>query len=601
MHSNVCTPCPLQRTATILQCRRAFSPPGAVSNGGRGGGGAAAWSLECSALAALQGAHALSLFSVGALMGEGRLQCAIIDAAALMLAAPALAGLWRSHSASAAAAATASAAAAAAQQQQQQQRRSWLAVKIVAAAAAQIACNHALMRLGLIDRYGQDPHDKSEPGADLLGSPAEVTGYAGAAAARRRLSQLAAAAAPLALAWPLWALLARRLRRRWSSGSGGDFGSGAVAVLGAACSALQHAAIAAFWWARLSGRSGEPAVDILTRAAAAAAGWLGVPLASPEAAAAAAAAAAPWLRLPLRLLLPRAVYFLAAPSLAAAACAALARAAARRFGSSGGGAGLAPDAALWLAAAAAGPVVMVLGHKGPALALLALLQAVAVVALLALHREARAASAPEPAAKRRRAGDGASSAEGDDRAPLTALLFGMHCLQLFFCSGHFCEFSGLQYASSFIGFDEMRPLASGPLLLLNTFGPQIVLCLALPAALAAGGVGGGGGGDGSGAGAAVAAEATAGGRVTRARAAAAVATEADAEDARQLRRRRLLTGAVLLVSGGRAAALAVCIASAAVQQGHILLWAIFAPKLIFEMWLCAVADAALLLAALLCG
>jgi hypothetical protein len=63
------------------------------------------------------------------------------------------------------------------------------------------------------------------------------------------------------------------------------------------------------------------------------------------------------------------------------------------------------------------------------------------------------------------------------------------------------------------------------------------------------------------------------------------------------RTRASLTGTMLIASTMRFAALGVCIVSAAWQQRHILLWAIFAPKLVFEVALMAVADGALLLAA----
>jgi phosphatidylinositol glycan class O len=147
-------------------------------------------------------------------------------------------------------------------------------------------------------------------------------------------------------------------------------------------------------------------------------------------------------------------------------------------------------------------------------------------------------------------------------------------LQLFFCSGHFCEFSGLQYASAFIGFDSMVWYSSGALLLLNTCGFLALALLSLPLMLACccgggGGGGGGGGVHGSGDGAA---GSTA-----------------------------LQQQGLLVVSSMRFAALAVAMISAAVQQQHILLWAIFAPKLVFELWFMAVTDVALLASAAAVG
>jgi phosphatidylinositol glycan class O len=138
-------------------------------------------------------------------------------------------------------------------------------------------------------------------------------------------------------------------------------------------------------------------------------------------------------------------------------------------------------------------------------------------------------------------------------------------LQLFFCSGHFCEFSGLQYASAFIGFDSMVWYSSGALLLLNTCGFLALAVLAMPLMLACCDAAGGGGACGGGSGDAAGTSCTQQG--------------------------------LLLVCSMRFAALVVAMISAAVQQQHILLWAIFAPKLVFELWFMAVTAAGQLLGA----
>ncbi|KAI8464250.1 MAG: hypothetical protein J3K34DRAFT_492384 [Monoraphidium minutum] len=555
----------------LLLCWRALH--------GASGGGGPSW--EARALAALQAGHALSLFSVGALMGEGRLQAQIINGATLLLARSALAAALRAGCAGAAAPRGGTAARRAAGHEAPGGGAAW---RVLALCGALLACNAALQEIGLIDRFGKDPHDKTEPSTELLGP-----GGGGGAAARAR--HLAAALAPLAAGWLLWAGAAAWLERRCRGGGKGGRGGGGdalaawVAAAARGAAAGEYLAIAAFWWAQLSGGAELEGGDAVARALGAlglgtrgaggggVARWLGGGL---------AAAAA--LRLPLRLLLPRTVYALALGALAAAAlaAAALALGAGRGGGGSGSG-GARPRAVLWLVAAASGPVIMVLGYKGPAIIFLGAAQAACLLALLSLRARAIAAGSAAPApvgggagwlalalewpaaprgGGRPAQGAAAGAAAPDDASGLAALLFGMYALQLFFCSGHFCEFSGLQYASSFIGYDEMIWYVSGPLLLVNTFGPSMLVYLALPLAAAAlapaAAVGGGGGGGGGGA---------------------------------------ALAGPLLLASGGRAAALVACAASAAVQQGHILLWAIFAPKLVFEMWLSATAHGALLLAA----
>jgi hypothetical protein len=515
-------------------------------------------------------------------MGEGRLQCGLIDAATLLLARSALAAARRSPGSGGARGAP---------------------LKVALICAVLVACNRGLQALGLIDRSGQDPHDKTEPTEDLLGPTGEAL----------RAQHLAATLGPLVAGWLLWAGAARwlRVREREQPAGGGAAATtvGVLAALGCAAAALQHVAIACFWWATLHSAGGVTGEDALAAALAWGRAHFGpsvvdaalLPEWSPEL----LAAAEPWLQLPLRLLLPRAVYVLALLPLGAAAALGTAGAVVRTRGvkaaaeaGGGDGAALGARATLWVVASAAGPVVMLWGYKGPAIMALGLCQALCLVSLLSLRQRARlagssgahssaAGSSPLPAlsalvewpaSSTPSGGEGGSGvAPPDDFVPSTAHFFGAYGLQLFFCSGHFCEFSGLQYSSSFVGFDDMEALVSGPLLLVNTFGGLMLACLALPAAAAAGRLGAGrtrsgagrNVGDGGGGGGGVWAEPG-----------------------------RLLSGALLWVSGARALALCVCIASAAVQQGHILLWAIFAPKLVFEMWLCAVADAFLLLGAL---
>lgn len=167
-------------------------------------------------------------------------------------------------------------------------------------------------------------------------------------------------------------------------------------------------------------------------------------------------------------------------------------------------------------------------------------------------------------------------------------------LQLFFCSGHFCEFSGLQYASAFIGFDDMLMYSSGSLLLINTCGflflgplslPVFVACcdLLTPAGEASGVAGVDPSPGGGSAGGPQSMCTTSNGGVYLTVSCAVL--------------RQQVECGLWVINSTRFAALVVSLVSAAVQQQHILLWAIFAPKLVFELWFMLVTAAGELLVA----
>ncbi|KAF8072619.1 hypothetical protein HT031_000279 [Scenedesmus sp. PABB004] len=516
--------------------------------------------------AALAAFHTAGLFSVGLLMGEGRLTCALLAAATALLLRAALAAAARARAAAAEGGGAGGGGAGDAARWAG--RRA--ALEALAAAGGALASNVALQALGLIDRSGQDPHDKTQPSADLLVGPD---------AALQRAALLAFTLAPLG---SMWMLACRTSARCVAAGGGGGGGGPTAALVSLArrLCAVQFVALAAFWVAQLSGHADASPQALaaqlwalarrhpLAAEAAAAAGRLAAPLLAAAAGGPAAAALRAVLALPARLLLPRLVFVGALTAicgaLAARGAAVLAPAAPPKAGG-----GAAAERALqlqllvWLCACCGAALAMVLGFKGPATLLLAAVQAGCVVRLLLLHRDAGAfAAAARRAAPARGAGAKAATAppaaqaggggSGGVLCALGAGSWGMQALGLFFCSGHFCEFSGLQYASAFIGFDAMTPAVSGPLLLLNTAGGLLLGCLGLPALLA-------GAGDGR------------------------------AGDAQQ-------AAGALVFNTLRFAALAACMASAAVQQQHILLWAIFAPKLMFELAFMAVTDAGQLLA-----
>lgn len=706
-------------------CVRQLGWPTVLRRSSSSGGWLEACLRPSNMLVLFMAGHSLALFSVGALMGEGRLQCYLIAALTLLVARAALRatlGLRAADAAAASAQLQLDSAAAAAngasaticapaaasngagctpaacilcecRVQLRNGSKPTLAppagalagaakkpapggatpnaataagsksissagasnhrvVVVVALAAALLGINAALQALGLIDRSGQDPHDKSEPTTELLGAAAAAAGdVRGAAAARA----LAGVLAPLAAQAVLLAWVDRWLQLQAGAPAAGPLaGAGGSSLQhsrqrswlvagSAAAAAVQLAGIAAWWAAQLAGQ-GEASLADAWQAAMGLAGMGSSTAGSGEAGVLALVSLGAW-QLPLRLLLPRVVYALALATLVVHASAAAARAwcPAPQARPPGDGAServarmqqyepkqLAEScrALLWLLACLLAPVVMVLGHKGPALGCLAVAQSVALVALLGQLAGAEAAAGvggthagrtPVAAAElvsgsaSQAASEGAQAASGGAqgaggraqaarvRGPhssepgfplgLGCGFWSMYALQLFFCSGHFCEFSGLQYNASFIGFDDVQWAAATTLLVVNTFGLTALQLLALPLLCTA-------------------AELLPlprrpdgcvpreSGTVGCCCSAPAAGSTACTDDAAQ-RWCAVLARAVLIASTIRFAALGVCIVSAAYQARHILLWAIFAPKLVFEVALMGVADVAVLLGAAL--
>ena len=77
-------------------------------------------------------------------------------------------------------------------------------------------------------------------------------------------------------------------------------------------------------------------------------------------------------------------------------------------------------------------------------------------------------------------------AEDSRRAPapaggagpaLVLLLWSLSAPQLFFATGHLCQFASLKFAEAFVGFDEFRFFVQGGLLALNTWTPHLLLVL----------------------------------------------------------------------------------------------------------------------------
>jgi phosphatidylinositol glycan class O len=617
----------------------------------------------------------LGLFSVGVLMGEARLTCVLLAVTTGLLLYATLTAVKKARRVAGAskalgllsqvmqqraaratgvptsrtgAADDADVSQAAAQQQQQHQLvdssasfwSSWQpASQAVKAAASMLVCNVSLQLLGLIDRTGQDPHDKTQPTSELLVGPD---------AAWQRAALVAFTAGPLIVMWGVLCAASKLLQAErpsaaaaGGSGDGGDSatkgdaltgvtqmraskhaehgagaGRGVLRCLQVVC-ASQFVSLGVFWVAQLFGHSGSSMRDLgshvasalqgppVSAAAAAVGRTIGLPPGSPLLDALCG--------LPLRLLLPRVIYIGSLLCLVAAV--ALAVSSPVLPGSTA--AWFAPAAVkvrahrglpgvvllLWLCAVLSGPLVIVLGFKGPATMLLAWLQATGLCKLLRLKAAADAypgqavklsqssssaqqqqqQASPVNGAVAGVAGGGVGVVDDGCCSVVSSGAWGLMALQLFFCSGHFCEFSGLQYASAFIGFDDMVWYSSGSLLLINTCGFLFLGPLSLPVFMACSGL-----------------LLPCGNSPAKAGAAGS-SLQAKQEDETGGSSWGFLQQQVecglWVMNSMRFAALVVSLISAAVQQQHILLWAIFAPKLVFEMWFMAVTAAGQLLVA----
>ncbi|KAG2500532.1 hypothetical protein HYH03_001309 [Edaphochlamys debaryana] len=579
---------------------------------------------------------------------------------------------------------------------------------LAAAAAVALAANAALQRYSLIDRWGADPHDKRQlaaanapplgdaaaagphglkPDADGAGTAAGQAGWrVGPVAVSVEMAAALEVAVPLVLL-PLLLSVLRRLVMLSQPVPPSHPGQAWLRCRTGGCWRLSATAqaLTTTWWAlqQWGGAGGAflTLQDALRWGAGAVQALLPAPLvawavaiAAPVLGALGPAAAALGLQLPLRLLLPRVVYALAAaavlrPALLRASrylsrsgalrsggprdarpwAATLrpkgtARAAGQEEEAEEGGGAVQAEALLRrrLLGAACGAVeagtavlALLLGRRGPAVLLLLWAQGGALLGLLAagtrtpaegqraasqgaagaacrgaeaLERDADtdAPAAKEgPASLAREPAQAAAGPAGTEPGVAEAVAAG--CLlsaagaQAFFLSGHFCEFSGLQYDSPFVGFDRMAWAATPALFWLNSFGGITLAALAAPLAAAV-----------------LTAPLQRGIESRRTlnpdglpQASAAAAEEATISKAgseqslpprpepqAQPRSQPCLLGpALLALSAGRCASLAVCVLSAAVQRHHVAAWALFAPKLVFEVCFAAAAQMGLALAA----
>eukprot|EP00455_Lapot_gusevi_P001693 TRINITY_DN10646_c0_g1_i11.p1 TRINITY_DN10646_c0_g1~~TRINITY_DN10646_c0_g1_i11.p1 ORF type:complete len:286 (-),score=85.95 TRINITY_DN10646_c0_g1_i11:278-1135(-) len=63
---------------------------------------------------------------------------------------------------------------------------------------------------------------------------------------------------------------------------------------------------------------------------------------------------------------------------------------------------------------------------------------------------------------------------------MEVVLFFLLSVRLFFATGHTNDFSAVQVACAFVGFEEFSFKISGLLVFLNTFAGQILVCISLP-------------------------------------------------------------------------------------------------------------------------
>ncbi|GLI67798.1 hypothetical protein VaNZ11_012086, partial [Volvox africanus] len=269
------------------------------------------------------------------------------------------------------------------------------------------------------------------------------------------------------------------------------------------------------------------------------------------------------------------------------------------------------DATCTVVSSVTAVVSLLLGRRGPAIMLLLWVNGLAIFGLLLAAGRLRSS--------RRVVQQDVSAEAGPPSGPAAGLevaagaLLAALSTHAFFLTGHFCEFSGLQYDSPFVGFDHMSWPATPILFWLNSFGAFMLPTMALPLAAAA---------------LTTALEHNRNDNVhgqcyhhhtygqagakppTHGRTAPAVGASHQ-KSALQLRSPQLQghevnfeavllsapggdssgdldtcsAGVVLLValSSWRSLSLCVAMLSAGLQRHHVVVWALFAPKLVFEV------------------
>eukprot|EP00798_Chlamydomonas_sp_ICE-L_P021912 gene21912-28954_t len=188
------------------------------------------------------------------------------------------------------------------------------------------------------------------------------------------------------------------------------------------------------------------------------------------------------------------------------------------------------------------PIALLLGFKGPQTVMLALAMGSSIICMLTMQwrLDQGVARLQRTAGQLAPSGRGAVTPSYDDLA--SPVVWSLAGASLFFSSSHFCEFSGLQYSSAFIGFDDVN-------------------CTTKPSAATA--------------------------TANTANTTGTASTSAS--------RRRLLLVHLVCYSLVRTTTLCISILCSAILRHNIVVWAIIAPKLVFELCFVAVSDVGLLL------
>ena len=452
-------------------------------------------------------AQGLSLFGVTWIMAEGRVQCRLLMAAVLVIWTGALGDYFLLPSST-------------------RSQKAGTGIRSLAAlfAVGPLALiSIFLMQEGMVDRGGQDPHDKSEPALfkDLIGLGGE--GWV-----------IWRVILPL-IALPLWfgaCHLGLNLLDRDKNKTGKKQQQAfSLPWPLAMTSYLTQQILSIIWWSTRALGSDHLTLQDLIQVDLVS-GWHLIP--------------SGWHLIPLRLLLPRLVYLLTLTHLSIELVSSLLNLGSSTTRETTQMKGMQNQ--LWFLASSSASVTMLLGKNGPLCILLGLITASCILFICCISSPT---SHIHPA-----------------RIALP-VCWSILSIVLFFCSGHFCEFSGLQYTSPFIGFDSVSVAndgggdqggslwISGAMLSINTFGPQLLIGLAMPLV-------------------------------------SHVGTKfhgSDLDSGSNLKEGQLVIDPHLaivvfcLVRNFNACVSMVC---TAILRRNVVIWAILAPKLVFEMFFAAV-------------
>jgi phosphatidylinositol glycan class O len=135
--------------------------------------------------------------------------------------------------------------------------------------------------------------------------------------------------------------------------------------------------------------------------------------------------------------------------------------------------GLLVEAILIVFSGLSGTIILLLGRKGPTIALLAVLEVWCLLDLQGLGSLGpKCPDMDKVASERKLEVNGEVHSESHFAATVD---WNLVAVQLFFCTGHRCTFDGLHYTAAFIGFDDFYFYRQGALLAADTFGASHIL------------------------------------------------------------------------------------------------------------------------------